>query len=45
MEIRRFTENDSIRDVSRVYALSWKAAYKQIHTARLSLLHKGKRMV
>lgn len=29
MEIRRFTENDSIPDVSRVYALSWKAAYSK----------------
>lgn len=29
MEIRRLTENDSICDVSRVYALSWKAAYSK----------------
>lgn len=29
MEIRRFTEKDNIGDVSRVYALSWKAAYSE----------------
>lgn len=29
MEIRRFTEKDNLGDVSRVYALSWKAAYSK----------------
>lgn len=27
MEVRRFSEKDNIDGVSRVYALSWKAAY------------------
>ncbi len=27
MEVRRFSKEDNIDDVSRVYALSWKAAY------------------
>lgn len=30
MEIRRFLNTDNIDDVSRVYALSWKNAYKGI---------------
>jgi len=30
MEIRRFSETDNIDDVSRVYAQSWKSAYRGI---------------
>ncbi|MDD4125466.1 MAG: GNAT family N-acetyltransferase [Eubacteriales bacterium] len=30
MEIRRFSKTDSVDDVSRVYAESWKSAYKSI---------------
>ncbi len=30
MEIRRFSKTDSVDDVSRVYAESWKSAYKGI---------------